>query len=184
MNVELDRFRIDTTLARGLSYYTGPVFEVVVDEPKIGSLGGGGRYDELVGVFAGRSIPTTGVSFGIERMVDVITTLGMYAPGSTRSQALVTVFDTSTESTHASLGLASELRVADIPCEVYMNPGDKLGKQFAYADKVGIRFALVIGPDELREGKVSVKDLKAPPPNQQTVERAGLVSTLQRGLQT
>ncbi|HYP21457.1 MAG TPA: histidine--tRNA ligase [Chloroflexia bacterium] len=181
MNVELDRFRIDTTLARGLSYYTGPVFEVVVDESKIGSLAGGGRYDELVGMFAGRSIPTTGVAFGMERIVDVITSLGMYAPGSTPSQALVTVFDASTQSTHASLGLASELRAAGIPCEVYLNPGDKLGKQFAYADKAGIRFALVLGPDELREGNVTVKELKAPPPNQQTVTRADLVGTLKRG---
>lgn len=183
MNVDLNRFRIDTTLARGLSYYTGPVFEVVVDEPKIGSLGGGGRYDELVGVFAGRPIPTTGVSFGIERMVDVITLLEMYTPGSTPSKALITVFDASSESTHASLGLAAELRAADIPCEVYLNPGDKLGKQFAYADKSGIRFALVLGPDERREGNVTVKDLKAPPPNQQTVPRSDLVSTIQRGLQ-
>lgn len=182
MNVDLGRFRIDTTLARGLSYYTGPVYEVVVDEPKIGSLGGGGRYDELVGIFAGRSIPTTGVSFGIERMVDVITSLGMYTPGSTPSKALITVFDTSGESVHASLGLASELRAADIACEVYLNPGDKLGKQFAYADKSGIPFAIVLGPDELREGNVSVKDLKAPLPNQQTVRRSEVVSILQRGL--
>jgi histidyl-tRNA synthetase len=133
-------------------------------------------------MFAGRSIPTTGVSFGIERMVDVITSLGMYAPGTTPSQALVTVFDASNESAHASLGLASELRAAGIPCEVHLNPGDKLGKQFSYADKAGIRFAIVIGPDELREGNVALKDLKAPPPNQQTVTRSDLASTLQRAL--
>ncbi|HEX8230267.1 MAG TPA: histidine--tRNA ligase [Chloroflexia bacterium] len=183
MNVEHDRFRIDTTLARGLSYYTGPVYEVVVDEPKIGSLGGGGRYDELVGMFAGRTIPTTGVSFGIERMVDVITSLGLYTPGSTPSKALITIFDASAESTQASLGLASELRAAGIPCEVYLNPGDKLGKQFAYADKSGIPFALVLGPDELREGNVTVKDLKSPPPNQQTVNRSDLFSVLHGSLQ-
>lgn len=183
MNVDLDRYRIDTTLARGLSYYTGPVFEVVVDEPKIGSLAGGGRYDELVGMFAGRSIPTTGVAFGMERIVDVITSLGMYTPGSTPSKALITVFDASGESTHASLGLASELRGAGIACEVYLNPGDRLGKQFAYADKSGIPFALVLGPDELREGNVTVKDLKAPPPNQQTMKRPDLVSILRRALQ-
>ena len=184
MQVDLDRFRIDTTLARGLNYYTGPVYEVRVDEPKIGSLAGGGRYDELVGTFAGRTIPTTGASFGIERMVDVITTLGMYAPGASPSKALVTVFDASQGSLQASMGLVAELRKADIASEVYLNPGDKLGKQFNYADKSGIRFALVMGPDELREGNVTVKDLKAPPPNQQTVPRAELVQTIQQSLQS
>ncbi len=178
MDVDLDRFRLDTTLARGLNYYTGPVYEVVVEEPKIGSLAGGGRYDALVGLFSGRDLPTTGASFGLERMVDVITALDMYQPGHTPSQAIVTVFDDSRESTGASLGLAAKLRRAGVPCEVYLNPGDKLGKQFGYADKLGIRFALVLGPDERRDGTVTIKDLKSPPPNQQTVAHTEAASVV------
>lgn len=178
MGVELDRFRLDVTLARGLDYYTGAVFEIVVDEPKIGSLGGGGRYDNLIGMFAGRDLPTVGGSFGVERIIDVMTTLGMITPQATPSKALVTVFDRSNESLHDSMALANELRKQGIPCEVYLNPGDKLGKQFGYADKLGIPYALVVGPDERAAGLVTVKSLKMPPPNQQTVERGRVIEVV------
>ena len=164
MGGDLDRYRFDLTLARGLDYYTGAVYEVVVDEPKIGSLGAGGRYDNLMSLFSGRDLPTVGGSFGVERMVDVMTELGMYPASSTRSVALVTVFDGSQESVSASLRLASELRERGVPAEVYLNPGDKVGKQMAYADKLGIPFALILGPDEIASGNVAVKSLKEPHP--------------------
>lgn len=178
MGVQLDRFKVDTTLARGLDYYTGAVFEIIVDEPKIGALGGGGRYDNLIGMFAGRSLPTTGGSFGIERMIDVMTSLGMITPQASPSRALVTVFDGTEDSVRDSTQLVTELRGRGIPSEMYLNAGDKLGKQFAYADKLGIPFALVIGPDERAAGTVTVKHLKVPPPNQSTVERSLLASIL------
>jgi histidyl-tRNA synthetase len=178
MGGDLDRFRVDIALARGLDYYTGPVYEIVVDEPKIGSLGGGGRYDELMALFSGRNLPTTGASFGMERIVDVIIELNMVTPRSTPSRALITVFDSEPQSVSSSLGLASELREKGIPCEVYLNPGDKLGKQFAYADHLGIPFAIVLGPDEISNGTATVKELKAPPPNQQTVEWRALADML------
>jgi histidyl-tRNA synthetase len=179
MAVQKDRFKVDVTLARGLDYYTGAVYEIVVDEPKIGSLGGGGRYDNLVGMFAGRSLPTTGASFGVERIIDVMEELGMVVPQSTPSKALVTVFDSKPESVQASLGLARELRERGVACEVYLNVGDKLGKQFGYADKLGIPFAIVLGPDEIEGGTATVKNLKAQAPgNQKTVERGGLASIL------
>ncbi|MEO8285339.1 MAG: histidine--tRNA ligase [Chloroflexota bacterium] len=179
MGVDLDRYRVDVTLARGLDYYTGTVYEVVVDEPKIGSLGGGGRYDELMSLFSGRNLPTTGVSFGVERMIDVMFELGMVTPMSTASKALITVFDASPASTSASLALASELRAQNIACEVYLNPGDKLGKQFGYADKLGMPYAVVLGPDEIAQGTVTVKSLLKPPPdNQQTVARGELAGML------
>jgi histidyl-tRNA synthetase len=177
MGVQKDRFRVDVTLARGLDYYTGAVYEIVVDEPKIGSLGGGGRYDNLVGMFAGRSLPTTGASFGVERIIDVMQELGMIVPQSTPSKALVTVFDSKPESVQASLGLASELRAQGVACEVYLNVGDKLGKQFGYADKLGIPYAIVLGPDEIEGGTATVKNLRAAAPdNQRTVERGRLAS--------
>lgn len=169
MDIDVGRIRVDTTLARGLDYYTGPIFEIKVDEPKIGSLGGGGRYDRLMSLFSGRDLPTTGGSFGLERIIDVIQELGMAKASASPSQALVTVFDASSESKAASLQLAADLRAQGIRAECYLNPGDRLGKQFGYADKLGIPFAIVLGPDELAEGKATVKNLKAPPPNQQTI---------------
>ena len=179
MGVQKDRFRVDVTLARGLDYYTGAVYEIVVDEPKIGSLGGGGRYDNLVGMFAGRSLPTTGASFGVERIIDVMQELGMIVPQSTPSKALVTVFDSKPESVQASLGLASELRAQGVACEVYLNVGDKLGKQFGHADKLGIPYAIVLGPDEIAAGTATVKNLRAAPPdNQKSIERGRLASIL------
>ncbi len=181
MGGDLDRYRVDITLARGLDYYTGPVYEVVVDEPKIGSLGGGGRYDKLMSLFSGRDLPTTGGSFGMERIIDVMTELHMIEPTATPSQVLVTVFDASHESVAASLKLAADLRAQDIPCEAYLNPGDKLGKQFGYADRLGIPYAVVLGPDEVASDNITVKSLKAPPPNQQTVPRSELVSVLIKG---
>jgi histidyl-tRNA synthetase len=178
MGGDLDRYRVELTLARGLDYYTGPVFEVIVDEPKIGALGGGGRYNELMSLFAGRSLPTTGASFGMERIVDVIMELGMFEPRQTPSRALVTVFDGTPASMGASLKLASELRAEGVPCEVYMNPGDKLGKQFAYADKLGMEYAIVLGPDEVTSGGATIKALKEPLPNQRTVARDELIRML------
>lgn len=181
MEVQKDRFKVDVTLARGLDYYTGAVFEIVVDEPKIGSLGGGGRYDNLVGMFAGRSLPTTGASFGVERIIDVMHELGMVVPQSTPSKALVTVFDSRQDSVLASLALAAGLRSRGVACEVYLNVGDKLGKQFGYADKLGIPFAVVLGPDEIAGGTATVKDLKAPPPGKQKTVERGMVASILLG---
>lgn len=175
---DLDRYRLDITLARGLDYYTGTVYEIVVDEPKIGSLGGGGRYDELMSIFSGRNLPTTGASFGMERIVDVMVELNMFPAKLTPSRALITVFDSSSQSVGESLKLAAELRAEGIACEVYLNPGDKLGKQFGYADRLGIPFAVVLGPDEIATGAVTVKELKAPPPNQRTIGRADVIHLL------
>jgi histidyl-tRNA synthetase len=154
------------------------VYEIQVDEPKIGSLGGGGRYDELMTLFSGRDLPTTGASFGLERIIDVMLELRMVETPSTPSRVLITVFDAAPESTAHSMRLASELRQAGIACEVYLNPGDRLGKQFGYADKLGIPYAVVLGPDEIAQGTVTVKDLRATENNQQMVERARLASIL------
>ena len=176
----LDRFRLSTTLARGLDYYTGPVYEVVVDEPKIGALGGGGRYDNLMSLFSGRDLPTTGGSFGMERIIDVLESLGMVQPTLTRSRALVTVFDSSTESMAASLKMASNLRKRGVPCEIYLNPGDKVGKQLGYADKLGIPFAIIQGPDEIASNQATIKSLKEPQPNQQTLTIEEVIEKLAR----
>ena len=151
-------YQIDLFLVRGLGYYTGPIHESVVEEPRIGSLTGGGRYDKLIGMFLGRDIPAVGTAFGIERIIDVMTQLDMFPDMKTRTQVLVTIFDDATKD--ASLDLCRELRQADIRTESYMEL-TKLKKQFSYADKKQIPFIAIIGPDELAENRVTIKDLKS-----------------------
>jgi histidyl-tRNA synthetase len=158
-------------LVRGLDYYTGPIFEAVVDEPKIGSLGGGGRYDGLIALFSGENRPAVGFSFGVERLVDAMeeraqTLLG---PAAARaSDVLVTVF--SPELRAESVALGAEFRAAGMRTEVFLEAGKKLGKQFDYANRKGIPVAATVGPQEAAEGKVAVKDMARGV--QETVARA------------
>jgi histidyl-tRNA synthetase len=171
-----DRVVVDLSLARGLDYYTGPVFEATVDEPKIGSLGGGGRYDGLVGMFSGRDLPTVGMSLGLERLIDVMTELHMVEASGSVSQVFVVVFNQDVLT--AALELARAVREAGIPAEINLEPGDKVGKQLKYAAGAGIPLALIAGPDEVAQGVVQVKDLRRG--EQQTVLHADLVPTLRR----
>ncbi len=172
--VGADRYRIDLSMIRGLDYYTGPIFETVVDEPKIGSISGGGRYDNLIGMF-GRDLPATGVSLGFERVVDVMEELGL-APehlARTVTQVLVTVFGPDTEA--ASLGIAAELRRAGVRTEVALT-GDRIGKQLQYASRRRIPTVVIVGPDEVSRGVALVKDMATG--EQRTVARPDLAGTL------
>lgn len=171
-------YAIAPRLARGLSYYTGSVFETQIDNPPMGSLLGGGRYDELVGMFAGRPIPTVGLAFGLERIHDVMLELGMGPGQRTVSQVFVTLFDE--QSAAASLRLAAELRAVGINVETALESRDKLGKQLKYADQKGIPFALVLGPDELARNEVVVKNLRTT--EQQTLARSVVVDFLRKSL--
>jgi histidyl-tRNA synthetase len=168
------RIRVDPTLARGLDYYTGPIWEINVEEPKIGSLGGGGRYDRLVGMFSGRDLPTTGSSLGLERIIDVLDSLGMVDVPASVSKIIVAPFNR--EVLPQALHLLSEIRHVDIPSEIYLNPGDKLGKQLQYADRSGIPLAAIVAPDELARGEVVLKNLKTQV--QQTLPRRGFAGAL------
>ncbi|MHC5080480.1 MAG: histidine--tRNA ligase [Planctomycetota bacterium] len=150
--------RFTPAMVRGLDYYTGPIFEVVVEEPKIGSLGGGGRYDGLVALFSGEKTPATGFSFGMERLMDILQddedALG--GPGTNRpADALVTVFAPNLLRT--SMGLADELRAAGIRAEVFLGSVKKIGKQLDYANRRRIPVVLILGPDEAAAGNVTVK---------------------------
>ena len=156
MNVPARHIAVAPRLARGLSYYTGSVFEAVIEEPKIGSLLGGGRYDDLIGFFAGRKVETVGTAFGIERLQIVMTELGMGPVDQGSARAFVTIF--SPELASEALALARELRSAGIATVTALQP-DKLGKQFREADAKAIPYALVVGPDELANATVVVKDL-------------------------
>ncbi|OQX87521.1 histidine--tRNA ligase, partial [candidate division KSB1 bacterium 4484_87] len=140
LGVSAENYTIDLYLARGLSYYTGPIFESVVEEPRIGSLTGGGRYDKLIGMFLGEDIPATGTTLGIERIIDVMTELNMLPEAKTSTKALVTVFDEGTKM--ASLQLVKKLRAAGINAEIFLDSAN-LKKQFKYANKQGIPFVII-----------------------------------------
>ena len=151
--------RLDVSLARGLSYYTGAIMEVVVSDLP-GSLAGGGRYDNLVGMFSKQAIPACGVSLGLERVLVVMAERRMFPAHLTLAPAdvLVAAFDGPTAA--AALGLATGLRRAGLRVLVYPEPGS-LGRQFKYADERRIPFVAVLGEDEMAAGTVTVKDLAA-----------------------
>lgn len=156
--VEMD-WRIDASLARGLSYYTGTIMEVGVPD-LAGSLGGGGRYDGLIGMFGKEQIPACGFSLGLERILVVMEERGMFPPEiaeSTAADVLVTIWNEDTIA--ASLKLAAELRSAGIRTMVYPDV-DKLGKQIKYANSIHVPYVCIQGDDEIGEGKVKVKNMK------------------------
>jgi histidyl-tRNA synthetase len=153
------RMQLDPSLARGLSYYTGAIMEInVADLP--GSLGGGGRYDNLVGMFLGQGVPACGFSLGLERILVVMTERGMFPPSlaTTPADVMVSMFDAA-DAPHA-LRLASRLREAGLRVLVYPD-ADKMGKQIKYADSRGIPFVAILGGDEIAQGTVTVKHLAA-----------------------
>ena len=151
-------YRVNVSMVRGLEYYTGPIYETVVEEPKIGSITGGGRYDELIGSFSKQGYPATGTSFGIERIIDVMEEFDMFpaAVGKTVTQVLVTIFDA--ELAQESLKLATLLRQNGIRTEVYSRP-TRLSTQIKYADTKGIPYAVILGSDELEAGNVAIRNL-------------------------
>jgi len=151
------RVDFDPTLARGLSYYTGVVFEAKVNNVKIGSVSGGGRYDDLTGVFGLQGYSGTGISFGIDRLYDVMETLSLFPDTSEEStKVLIAYFDEP--SRNFGLGIMAELRNNDISCEIYPDLA-KLKKQLGYANRKGIPFVIVIGSEEMETGKLSLKNM-------------------------
>jgi len=158
MDVPLERVRVESAMVRGLEYYTGPIYETVVERPKIGSLTGGGRYDRLIGLFTRRDLPATGTSFGIERIIDVMEELGMFPPGLGRAvtQVLVTVFDGAYLAD--SLRLARSLRQAGVRAEVFLEPRP-LSDQMRYADRCGIPVVAFLGPEEVKADRVKFRHL-------------------------
>jgi histidyl-tRNA synthetase len=151
--------RFDVTLARGLSYYTGAIMEINVPD-LAGSLGGGGRYDGLIGMFCGENIPACGFSLGLERILVVMGEGGMFPAGGDTGGADVLVTQFEGEDSAEALRLAGELREAGLRVEVYPEP-DKLGKQFKYASAAAIPRVAVLGADERARGIVTIKDMRS-----------------------
>jgi histidyl-tRNA synthetase len=172
------RIEIDPTLARGLSYYTGALMEInVKDLP--GSLGGGGRYDNLVGMFAGEDIPACGFSLGLERIIVVMTEREMFPEVLISSPADVMVSIWDSEAVGESISVANELRAGGLRVDLYPE-ADKIGKQFKYASARGIPFVAIIGDNERARGEVAIKDMRSG--TQRGVKREDLVVTLRESL--
>jgi histidyl-tRNA synthetase len=172
--------KFDGYLARGLSYYTGPIFEIRVSD-LAGSLGGGGRYDDLIGMFSGERIPASGISLGLERILVVMGERNMFPSSVIATPADVMVVQWFANRAELYLSFANELRQAGLRVELYpespTDDGKKVGdKQFKYASARGIPFVAVIGADELANGTVTVKNMNSG--QQVTVPRADVRSIL------
>jgi histidyl-tRNA synthetase len=185
------------SLARGLDYYTGPVFEIVFPEaPECGSVGGGGRYNGLVDRFDPQSIPCTGISMGLERLMGALVQTGALKPAEPLTQVLVVTMGNVAKA--ETLRLAAELRRAGLRTEAFFAAKKKMkmSNQLSHADARGVPVAVILGEDELAHGQVSVKDLnagkeerediqdresymKAGKTGQVTVARAEMVSVIQ-----
>ncbi|MDQ0010347.1 histidyl-tRNA synthetase [Luteibacter jiangsuensis] len=167
-------FALNLSIARGLDYYTGTVYETTLDDhPGIGSICSGGRYENLAGQYTKSHLPGVGISIGLTRLYWQLRDAGLISTARSTVDVLVTQMDPAQLPTY--LAVANELRTAGIATEVVLE-GGKLGKQFKYADRAGIRFVVVLGEDEIAKGVVTVKDLRRE--DQFEVPRADLVKTL------
>jgi histidyl-tRNA synthetase len=158
----------DVTLARGLSYYTGAIFEVKVNNVSIGSISGGGRYDNLTGVFGLPGVSGVGFSFGVDRIYDVMDELNLF-PESQQTTTKVMISNFDKESERYALGVLAKLRKAGIASEIYPDSA-KLKKQLNYANDKAIPYTLIIGSEEIASGKLMLKDMNAGEQHSLTVE--------------
>jgi histidyl-tRNA synthetase len=148
---------LDFTLARGLNYYTGTIFEVKALGVQMGSIGGGGRYDDLTGTFGVSGIPGVGISFGVDRIYDVMEELKRF-PDTVHTGTKVLFFNLGDKESKAAFGLLQQLRDRGVAAELYHEQA-KFDKQFKYAEKKGIRYAIIIGAEELAAGQCNLRDL-------------------------
>lgn len=156
---DVSKCELDLSLARGLSYYTGAIFEVKALGVQIGSISGGGRYDNLTSLFGLDGVSGVGISFGVDRIYDVMDELNLFSQSDFDSpRVLVVNFDSETEKN--SIKILATLRSKNIKAEIYPQP-DKLKKQFSYADSKNIPFVMMAGENEIKENKVSLKNMKS-----------------------
>ena len=172
------KVKFDPSLARGLSYYTGAIMEMNVAD-LAGSLGGGGRYDNLVGMFLGQNVPACGFSLGLERILVVMTERNMFPPtlATTSADVMIATFDRS--GAGAAIRLAAILRKAGLRVLVYPDV-EKIGKQIKYADSRGIPFVALLGEDEIKAGSVTIKNLSAQ--TQATYDQMAAGAAIREGL--
>ncbi len=169
---------IDLSLARGLNYYTGAIFEVKANDMEMGSICGGGRYDDLTGIFGLKNVSGVGVSFGADRIYDVMLHLNLF-PESLLASSRVMFANFGSKESAFSLPIIQELRVNGISAELYPDSA-KMKKQFDYANKKNIAYVVIIGESEMQSGNVSVKNMHSG--NQETINIENLVSFLSNSL--
>ncbi|MBO9619355.1 MAG: histidine--tRNA ligase [Niabella sp.] len=156
-DIEHQTLVIDPTLARGLNYYTGTIFEVKALNVKIGSIGGGGRYDDLTGLFGVPNVPGVGISFGVDRIYDVLTEINGF-PADVHTGTQLLFFNLGELEALKAFDLMQQLRAKGIPAELFHEPA-KFDKQFKYAERKGIPYVAILGSKELESGEVVVKNL-------------------------
>jgi len=167
-------FVFDPTMVRGLDYYTGTIFETYVEEPKIGSITGGGRYDNLIKVLGGPDTPAVGTSLGFDRIVDCIIELNLL-PELAKTKVKVMVGNFGVDTEEQSLKLTSLLRENNIPAIFYPD-SDKIGKQFKYASEKKIPFVALIGSNEATNNEVTLKNMTTG--EQKTVKQSDIINNL------
>lgn len=161
----------DPTLIRGLDYYTGLILEVVLkSNPNSSSLCGGGRYDKLIGNLSGNDLSAIGFAVGLDRTIEAMVEEGVIESKQTNTKVLVTIFNQDLEE--KSLDVGSQLRLNNIATELWLDPESKLDKQFKYADKKGILYVVIIGPEESKIDQVVLKNLKTGEQEKITLEQA------------
>jgi histidyl-tRNA synthetase len=173
-----ERLKIDVSIARGLDYYTGTIYETFLDDLKdIGSVCSGGRYDNLAGLYTRQELPGVGASLGLDRLLAAMEELKMVDDASTPAEVFVAYFDA--ERLNDYLKLAAGVRAAGFGVETYCDP-KKLGQQLKYAAAKGFRVALIAGSREFDAGECQVKDLRAGEAT--TVSLDGVVEEVRRAL--
>ena len=156
--VPADHFAVDLTIARGLDYYTGTVYEtVMLDHPEVGSICSGGRYDNLAEYYTDKKLPGVGISIGLTRLFSVLEAQGYLNDGMNTAPADVLVLP-MTEDLTAAISFATALREAGIRAQIHTEK-KKFKQKLSYADKLSIPYAALLGEDEIAQGKVTVKDL-------------------------
>jgi histidyl-tRNA synthetase len=168
---------LDLTLARGLNYYTGAIFEVKALDVAMGSITGGGRYDNLTGIFGMPNVSGVGISFGADRIYDVLNQLNLY-PTSTSNQTQLLFVSFGENELNYCISWASNLRSDGLNVEIYPEP-TKLKKQMSYADNKAIPFVAIVGETEMKENKVTLKDMKTG--EQQLVSEEEMIAILKAG---
>ena len=169
-----NELQLDLTLARGLNYYTGAIFEVKAKDVAIGSITGGGRYDNLTGIFGMPGLSGVGISFGADRIYDVLNTLDLYPQNATQGTEVLFINFGEAESDYC-LPIASQVRAAGISVELYPDCA-KMKKQMAYANAKGIPFVVLAGESEISQGKVTLKNMLTG--NQQLVSAEELIAKI------
>lgn len=174
MQIPETAYKFEPSLARGLDYYTGTIFEVSVPEFKAGSVLGGGRYDKLIGQFTKGDIPAVGFGLGFDRTFEAMEQFNLLPKQKTSAIALVTIF--SPEHLEKSIEITKLLRKGGINTELYSDENSNLAKQLKYADKKGVLWVIIIGPDEILKNSVVIKNLKTK--KQETIPENSLLSRI------